>query len=329
MPPASLRCLHCLPLFGALWAAACHTPPAVPQVAGVREFAVGYHGEVVALGAAEQFPEPVAAVATSDDARLVTVRTTLLELRSDIAKQFVPALLAENPEALAPPVVEVPPATPPAAAPNVAPGRLQPRRFETSNASVLPVTAGPKDPKDPRDPKALATLRGVHADPRALQTAVAQLLRDGHARLIGQPEVSCAEGTEAAVSCVDQTALVQRVDLVRNGNADMAFDLAVATVQHGTWLQLAPHRTADGGLKLGIRLQLRELVQPVPVAQTRFGRIHVPAVTIQDLRALEEVSAQDTLILGTMSGMEPGMVVLAIVEVSASPTGKTATRITP
>lgn len=323
MSTASLRCL---PLFGALWAAACHTPPAVPQVVGGREFTVGYRGEVVALGAAEQFPDPVAAMATADDARLVTVRTTLLELRADIARQFVPALLADNSEALAPQAVEVPPATPPAAAPSSAPGRLQPRRIESSSSGVLRPTAGPRDPKDP---KPLATLRGVHADPKALKTALTRLLRDGHARLIGEPEVSCAEGTEAAVSCVDQTALVQRIDLVRNGNSDMAFDLAVASAQHGTWLQLAPHRTTDGGLQLGIRLQLRELVLPVPVAQTRFGRIHVPAVAIQDLRALENVSPQDSLILGTMSGMEPGMVVLAIVEVTANPTGKTGTWILP
>lgn len=313
----SAKTLRCLPLAAILCAGACQTSRAdVPRVEGFGAFAVGYRGEVVALGAAVPFPDPVVAKPSADDARLVTVRTTLLELRVETAERFVPSLLTKFDPPAAPTVVHAAPAALPAA-PAADAGKLQPRPPEPAQGfGQLPGAPAAKDPNS------LATMRGVHVEPAALKRALGELLRSGHARLIGEPEVSCAEGTEAAVSCLDQTALVQRIDLVPSGNSEFAFDLAVGPVQHGTWLQLSPHRTQDGGLQLGIRMQLRELVQPVPVAATRFGRLHVPAVAIQDLRALEVVKVQDGLVLGTMSGKEPGLVVLAIVEVQASRTGK-------
>lgn len=302
--------LRCLPLAAAL--AACHAPPDVPEVAGFGGFAVGYRGEVVALGAAAPFPEPVATVVTATDARLVTVRTTLLELSVAVAERFVPALL----DAAAAEPTQAPPPAAEAAAPP--PGRLQPRPPEAHGGFGLPAASAA------RGSGALSTMCGVHVEPAALRTAVRELLAQGLARRLGEPEVSCAEGAEATVSCIEHRAFVQRVDLVPSGATAFASDLAVQAVQHGTWLQLAPGRTADGALQLGIRMQLRELVQPVPVAVTRFGRIHVPAVAIQDLRALETVADDDALVLGTMSGQSAGKVVLAIVEVRAGPTGRGA-----
>jgi hypothetical protein len=302
-----------------LLASACSAPPPVQAVEGYHAFAVGYHGEVVALGAAERFPEPAVASSTKDDARLVTVRTTIVEMPTAIAEQFVPALLARNAsKPLEPVVAPVETAPPPAPPGNANPGRLQPRKVEPAQPGFGQLPS----PQASKTPPALATMRGVHVDPGALKKALAVLFARGQARLLGEPEISCAEGTEAAVSCLDQTALVQRVDLVPSGNSEFAFDFAVDPVQHGTWLQLSPRRAANGGMQLGIRLQLRELIQPVPVAETRFGRIHVPAVAIQDLRAFENIAPDDCLVLGTMSGGAPGMVVLALVTVHSGPTGK-------
>jgi hypothetical protein len=282
--------LRCLPFAIALLAAGCHTPPAVPVVAGFDAFTVGYRGEVAALGATMSAPDPVVVTATLRTAQLVTVRTTILELEADVAQQFVPALLVTG----GAPAAD-------AAPPDAADGRLQPRQRE---AAV------------PR------SMRGVHVDPQTIRKAVADLCAAGLGRRVSEPEVSCAEGMEASVSCLDQTSLVSRVDLVPNGNSQFAFDLGVDTVQHGTWLTLAPRRSAAGGLTLGIRLQLRELLQPVPLATTRFGSLHLPAIAVQDLRALEDVKDRDALVLGTMSGGRAGMVVLAIVEVSAGTGGR-------
>lgn len=321
MPTVSLRRQSIALL---ILAGACSTPPAVSTVKGYRAFAVGYHGEVVALGAAEQFPEPAVTSSTKDDARIVTVRTTIVEMPIAIAEQFMPALLEKNAsEPLAEPGKPAAATSPTAESPNAnpsspSPGRLQPRKVDVQLQGFGQMPASPPG----KGPGSLATMRGVHADPAELKKALSQLFVNGQARLLGEPEISCAEGTEAAVSCLDQTALVQRVDLVPSGNSEFAFDFAVDSVQHGTWLQLSPRRAANGGMQLGIRLQLRELILPVPVAETRFGRIHVPAVAIQDLRALEPIAPTDGLVLGTMSGGAPGMVVLALVYVHAMPGGK-------
>jgi hypothetical protein len=287
--------LRCLPFAAVLCAAACHAPPAVPVVVGSDAFTVGYRGEVAPLGATMPVPDPVVVPASSTKARLVTVRTTILELEADVAVQFVPALLTTG---------EPPAAATEAPAPAQAPAasdRLQPRHRETAV---------------PR------TMRGVHVDPLTIRKSVAELCDKGLARRVDEPEVSCAEGQEASVSCLDQTAVVTRVDLVPNGSSQFAFDLGIDTVQHGTWLQLAPRRGSDGGLTLGIRLQLRELLQPVPIAATRFGSLHLPAIAVQDLRAFENVKNRDALVLGTLSGGRQGMVVLAIVEISADADGK-------
>ncbi|MCC7064123.1 MAG: hypothetical protein IT456_15035 [Planctomycetes bacterium] len=321
MPAVSLR-RHSIAFL--LLAGACSTPPAVSTVKGYRAFAVGYHGEVVALGAAEQFPEPTITTSTKEDARLVTVRTTIVEMPIAIAEKFMPALLEKNASEPLTEPSKAPATTPPVTDggnPNAAggnPGRLQPRKVDVPLQGFGQVPASPPG----KGPGALATMRGVHADPAELKKSLSQLFANGQARLLGEPEISCAEGAEAAVSCLDQTALVQRVDLVPSGNSEFAFDFAVDSVQHGTWLQLSPRRAANGGMQLGIRLQLRELIQPVPVAETRFGRIHVPAVAIQDLRAIEPIAPNDGLVLGTMSGGSPGMVVLALVFIQAVPGGK-------
>ena len=70
-------------------ASACSAPPPVQAVEGYHAFAVGYHGEVVALGAAERFPEPAVATSTKDDARLVTVRTTIVEMSSACSMEVI------------------------------------------------------------------------------------------------------------------------------------------------------------------------------------------------------------------------------------------------
>lgn len=304
-------------LVGGLALAACRsTPlPPLPRLEGTGTFAVGYHGEVVPLGAAEHLPDPVVEPRSNEGARLVTVRVTLVELAADAAERLVPALLAPGAQP-APAPAAAPAPTP---APNTPTG-LQPRKREDPPQGPFRVPGSTLA----KDPDALATMRGVHVDPASMQQAIVALRAGGRARLLGEPEVSCAEGSEAAVSCLDQTALVERVDLVPNGATGFAFDLGIGIVQHGSWLQLSPHRTTEGKLALGIRLQLRELVQPVPVAETRFGRIQVPVVAIQDLRALETVAEHDALVLGTMSGQQPGVVVLALVQFEATPTGKPA-----
>lgn len=291
---------------------ACQAAPELPRLAASRPFAVGYQGYLAAAGIVPPLADPAPAPLSRDQGQ-VEVRLTLLELPTADVGRLVPALL--EPMAA--------PATVPAAA--VEPRRLEPRR---GDRSAPPETPRPAVTRSPNGSLATATLRGVHLAAPPLRAVLEQLVATERAKVLDDLAFSCAEGAETAAAVLQESPLVQQIQLVPGGAAAYAFDFAVAPVQHGAWVQVQPRRDVDGSLQLGVHLQLRSLVLPVPIQATRYGMLHLPTLAVQELRTLEPVAPHDALVLGSLCGSTPDTQVLAILElqVGASPIAKGARR---
>jgi hypothetical protein len=304
-----------LVLLPAILTAACAgaPPPPVAGVAARDPFTVDYRGEVVhaQLGAE---PAPSLAQAPRDAARaedpapsavarpltprvrtrLVTVHARLVAMPTLLAQQLVPDL-------------------------------FRAARDQDGGATRPPKDAGVRTGFGslPRDVGGVvaATTRGVHVDGDTFAAALATLLADARATELDGPQVVCAEGATATVTTTDEQSLVQGLDLRPTGDGRFVSVLQVVPVQHGVWLEVAPHRTAPDQLELVLDLQWRELVRPVPEVTTRFGIVHLPTVVVQRLHSRMPVGRRDTLVLGAMSGPPTHDVVVAVVQVTADDPG--------